>query len=227
MVEVKPSLDRNREHLSWVPRMHAVGPRRVKQSFHEVSTSTVRHDNLINGRMLSIPLEAMSFETKPEAKPRLFSSPDNINRNKINKLSSIGPENIFSLNSTEIINPTLNEQRIKNSNGFLSNLTQKQILYLKLTAIFLLIAAVGVLVIFIPIYVLVIRKIISVSSFTNMTASVCSTTTCIGKETPYHSSMVTALYTFDGNPIDWTGSGTGILFGSVLPGYTNQPKASP
>ncbi|CAM4842847.1 unnamed protein product [Rotaria magnacalcarata] len=56
-----------------------------------------------------------------------------------------------------------------------------------------------------------------------MTASVCSTTTCIGKETPYHSSMVTALYTFDGYPNDWTGSGTGILFGSGIPGYANPP----
>ncbi|CAF1647791.1 unnamed protein product, partial [Rotaria magnacalcarata] len=120
MVEVKPSLDSNRAHLSWVPRMPAVGPRQVKQSFHEVNTSsTVRHDNLINGRISSVPLEAMPFETKPKAKTRLFSSPDNSDRNKINKLSSVAPESTFSLNCTEIINPTLNEQRIKNSNGFL------------------------------------------------------------------------------------------------------------
>jgi hypothetical protein len=47
----------------------------------------------------------------------------------------------------------------------------------------------------------------------------CSTTTCIGQETPYHSSTVSALYTFDGNVNDMTGYNSGTVFGTPVPGY--------
>ncbi|CAF3373930.1 unnamed protein product [Rotaria socialis] len=73
------------------------------------------------------------------------------------------------------------------------------------------------LAIFTPVYMLVIRRFISQSSFTNMTASICSTTTCIGKETPYHSSIVTSVYLFDGSVNDLTGYGTATLLGLSAP----------
>ncbi|CAF2967279.1 unnamed protein product [Rotaria sp. Silwood2] len=52
-----------------------------------------------------------------------------------------------------------------------------------------------------------------------MTKSVCSTTTCIGQETSYRSSMVTALYPFDGNSNDLTGYATGTPLGSSTLNY--------
>lgn len=65
------------------------------------------------------------------------------------------------------------------------------------------------------------------ASFTNTTASVCSTSTCIGKETPYRTSIITTLYTFDGNYNDQTGFATGIPYGISTPsvssaGYVSQ-----
>ena len=41
-----------------------------------------------------------------------------------------------------------------------------------------------------------------------------SSTTCIGKETPYHTSIITALYPFDGNATDLSGSAPGTTFGN-------------
>lgn len=50
-----------------------------------------------------------------------------------------------------------------------------------------------------------------------MTASVCSKSTCIGQETPYHSSMTTHLYMLDGNTQSTIGSTSGIAAGSPSP----------
>ena len=57
--------------------------------------------------------------------------------------------------------------------------------------------------------------IFTLASFTNITVSACSLTTCIGKETPYRSSIVTVLYPFDGNMNDQSGYNTGTSFSSL------------
>ncbi|CAF4107369.1 unnamed protein product [Rotaria sp. Silwood2] len=72
-----------------------------------------------------------------------------------------------------------------------------------------------------PIYIFVIRQTHSESSFTNLTVSSCSTSTCIGKETAYRTSIVTALYPFDGNTNDQTGYSTGMAFGTSTPSFTS------
>ena len=59
------------------------------------------------------------------------------------------------------------------------------------------------------------------ASFTNITVSACSTSTCIGQETPYRTT-VTALYPFDGNSNDLTGYATGTAYGTTLPSYTDR-----
>ena len=53
-----------------------------------------------------------------------------------------------------------------------------------------------------------------------MTASSCVLTTCIGKETPYRTSMVTVLYPFDGNMNDMSGYASGTAFGSTVASTT-------
>jgi hypothetical protein len=63
--------------------------------------------------------------------------------------------------------------------------------------------------------------IFTLASSANITVSACSSTTCIGNETAYHSSIVTVLYTFDGSATDMTGSVSGSLFGAPIPGFTN------
>lgn len=65
------------------------------------------------------------------------------------------------------------------------------------------------------------------ASFTNHTASVCLTTTCVGKEAIYRSSVPTVLYMFDGNTNSAYGLAAGTLFGSPVPtvsgvGYIRQ-----
>jgi hypothetical protein len=50
-----------------------------------------------------------------------------------------------------------------------------------------------------------------------MTVSSCAATTCIGQETPYHTSMVTALFPFDGNFNDISGYVSGTAYGIPLP----------
>ncbi|CAF3767224.1 unnamed protein product [Rotaria sp. Silwood1] len=73
-----------------------------------------------------------------------------------------------------------------------------------------------------PFYIFIIRKTRSESSFTNITASSCSSSTCIGKETPYRTSIVTALYPFDGNTNDQSGYYTGTAFGTSSPSFSSQ-----
>jgi len=60
----------------------------------------------------------------------------------------------------------------------------------------------------------------TLASSTNTTVSSCSSSTCIGKETSYRSSIVTALYPFDGNTNDQSGYYTGTAFGTSAPSYT-------
>jgi hypothetical protein len=55
----------------------------------------------------------------------------------------------------------------------------------------------------------------TLASSSNNSVSGCSTTTCIGHETPYHTSMVTVLYRFDGSANDLTGYYSGTLFGAT------------
>ena len=54
------------------------------------------------------------------------------------------------------------------------------------------------------------------ASFTNLSASSCASTTCIGDETPFQTSMVTVLYPFDGNMNALNGYATGTAFGSPV-----------
>ncbi|CAF0855990.1 unnamed protein product [Rotaria sordida] len=60
----------------------------------------------------------------------------------------------------------------------------------------------------------------SSSSVTNLFVSACSSETCIGKETQYRTSIITALYPFDGNMNDLSGYFLGIAYGLPIPGYT-------
>ena len=59
------------------------------------------------------------------------------------------------------------------------------------------------------------------ASETNLTVSACSTKTCIGSETPYRTSIITALYTFDGTYNDLSGLYSGIAYGSSPPSYSS------
>lgn len=67
------------------------------------------------------------------------------------------------------------------------------------------------------------------ASIANQTISFCSSTTCIGNETPYRTSTITALYPFDENSNDLFSYNTGIAFGSIGPNYgvsTNYIRSS-
>lgn len=55
----------------------------------------------------------------------------------------------------------------------------------------------------------------------NKNVSSCSTSTCIGQETAYRTSIITVLYTFDGSTNDQSGYATGIAFGSSTPGFAS------
>ena len=55
---------------------------------------------------------------------------------------------------------------------------------------------------------------------TNLTASVCSSRTCIGSETPYRTSSVTALFPFDANYNDLSGMYYGFGYGSSSPTFS-------
>ncbi|CAF1165985.1 unnamed protein product [Rotaria sordida] len=59
-----------------------------------------------------------------------------------------------------------------------------------------------------------------VPTSSNTTVSSCSSSTCIGQETAYRSSIVTALYPFDGNTNDQSGYYTGTGFGTSIPSYS-------
>ena len=60
------------------------------------------------------------------------------------------------------------------------------------------------------------------ASFTNITVSACSSSTCIGTETPYRTSIVTVLYPFDGNTNDLSGYATGVALGSSTPSFSSE-----
>ncbi|CAF2062099.1 unnamed protein product [Rotaria magnacalcarata] len=105
-----------------------------------------------------------------------------------------------------------------------TRLTYKQKIFFTVICA-VLITSVLVVTIIPPVYMFVILKISSQSSFTNHTVSSCSSSTCIGQETPYRSSQVTALYTFDGNTNDQSGYLSGTASGSpsfVYSSYVGQ-----
>jgi hypothetical protein len=60
----------------------------------------------------------------------------------------------------------------------------------------------------------------SIGSFTNLTASVCESITCIGAETPYQAPTSNLLYSFDGNFNDLSGYATGVGLGTSTPGFS-------
>ena len=56
-------------------------------------------------------------------------------------------------------------------------------------------------------------------SFANVSASVCYTSTCIGQETAYRSSIVTFLFTFNGYDSDQTGYVPAFIVGPTATTY--------
>ncbi|CAF1552607.1 unnamed protein product [Adineta steineri] len=139
-----------------------------------------------------------------------------------------------SSNAVQSVSPptesTCNLKTVKDLSGhgfknWLSRLTPKQKLLLKIIIPAIIISSI-VLIIILPVYFYVINPHLE-SSFANITVSACSKTTCIGKETPYHTSITTALYPFDGNYNDIIGYNTGIptnspTFSVSYPGYVSQ-----
>ena len=61
--------------------------------------------------------------------------------------------------------------------------------------------------------------IVNLASFTNVTASLCASTTCIGQETLYRSSIVTAIFPFDGSYSDISGYASGTAYGVPAPAF--------
>ncbi|CAF4690535.1 unnamed protein product, partial [Rotaria magnacalcarata] len=163
MIEPNILAHKNRPLVTTVPRHTLVESKKVKHFHNEVNTpSTMRTNQRVCERTSSIPLESITFEPKPQVEPRILTNSDNNYRNKQNKVSSFNESEQPSLaNSKEILDPKVTRHSSDSSSRWLNNLTQKQLLFLKLTAIFLLIAAVAVLVIFTPIYVLAIRRTMS------------------------------------------------------------------
>ena len=123
-----------------------------------------------------------------------------------------------------------------------SQLTPKLKFLLKVLGMISIITAILLLII-LPVYFTVIRQnsqckwtnfynnrwifLDFLASFTNITVSVCSNSTCIGRETPYRTTIITVLYPFDGNYNDLTGYATGTPYGSPIfssnyPGYISQ-----
>ena len=73
-----------------------------------------------------------------------------------------------------------------------------------------------------PVFILVLRQhTISLVSKTNLSTSVCSTSTCIGSESPYRWSITTILFPFDGNYNDQSGFYSGYAYGTSAPSYSS------
>jgi len=54
----------------------------------------------------------------------------------------------------------------------------------------------------------------------------CPSTSCIGQETPYRSSIVTVLYPFDNNLNDLTGYASGTIYGTATATYISSSTSS-
>ncbi|CAF1341398.1 unnamed protein product [Rotaria magnacalcarata] len=220
MIEIKTSVKKSRSQLSFVPRQAATESIRMKHFHNEVNTPSAKETHkTVYGHWSSIPLEEIYLERKPKTETTTISPLDHNDQTKNNRVLLFNADKPSVISSNEMFTPNTIRNPSHNANGCLDRLTRKQLLLLTRATIFLLIDGMAMLGIFTPVYMLVIRRFISQSSFTNMTASICSTTICIGKETLYHSSIVTLLHPFDGIANDLTGYGTGTLLGSSAPGY--------
>ncbi|CAF4556760.1 unnamed protein product [Rotaria sp. Silwood1] len=159
--------------------------------------------------------------------PGCFSIDQSTLRNSVYSTDKLTTEKLPSLDTSKSSSfPTNNKSDLikqpKNLGhrfiDWFNLLTFKQkILYGLITAI--IIISILAIIIIPSIYVFVIRRIRSESSSTNITVSSCSTSTCIGQETPYRTSIVTALYPFDGNTNDQSGYYTGVAFGTSVPSF--------
>ncbi|CAF2966962.1 unnamed protein product [Rotaria sp. Silwood2] len=202
--------------IEHVPRISII-KRKVKPfDNNEHYHSTTNTNTIIRESLRSVSPECISIQQST-----LRSSDYNSDQLKTEKLSSSDiPESSLSPtnNKINIIKQTKNcGHRFIN---WFNLLTFKQkILFGLIIAI--IIISILVVTIIPPIYIFVIRQTHSESSFTNITVSSCSTSTCIGKETAYRTSIVTALYPFDGNTNDQTGYSTGMAFGTSTPSFTS------
>ena len=64
------------------------------------------------------------------------------------------------------------------------------------------------------------KGMIWLGSFTNLTASVCASSTCMGAETPYQAPSANLLYSFDGNFNDLSAYATGVGLGLTTPSFS-------
>ncbi|CAF0861427.1 unnamed protein product [Rotaria sordida] len=200
MTEVKRLLLKKQPLLSLVPRSTVVGPQQVKPFFDKESIpSTLNSKKTISEPRQFVLFQQKSLESPPTIATTVLSSIDSNDTKKTNRTSTPALDKPSSPKFNEIKSQKIKQQLRDDSNGCLN----------------------AVLVTIIPpVYVYVISRTNSQSSFTNITQSVCSNTTCIGQETSYRSSMVPVLYPFDGNSNDLTGYATGLPLGSSTPGYT-------
>ncbi|UJR27611.1 hypothetical protein I4U23_008892 [Adineta vaga] len=97
-------------------------------------------------------------------------------------------------------------------------LSTKQKLVFKLIVIALLFVSIVSIIILPPVVLLVIRRTTLPTS--TATVNPCSSTTCIGQETPNQIVTTTVLYQFNGNANDSSGRFVGIPFGN--PTYVTQ-----
>ncbi|CAF1552412.1 unnamed protein product [Adineta steineri] len=152
-------------------------------------------------------------------------------QNSHESISKPKTDRLPSSNVVQSVSPptesTCNLKTVKDLSGhgfknWLNRLTPKEKLLLKIIIPAIIISCI-VLIIILPVYFYVINPHLE-SSFANITVSACSKTTCIGKETQYHTSIITALYPFDGNYNDIIGYNTGVPSNSpsFQTGYVSQ-----
>ncbi|CAF1146911.1 unnamed protein product [Adineta ricciae] len=222
-MEKTRSVDKDiRARIEYIPRTNAAAQKTKsiagqEQIFPTTNmTSTVTVDRLPLISLKPAPINASTERSSDE-----FHKKSKINRvPSINMVSPISPS-IEKLNTPEAKKISYND-RFWN---WYNQLTPKQKFLLKVIGIISIITAILILII-LPVYFTVIRQS-SESSFTNITVSVCSNSTCIGQETPYRTTIITVLYPFDGNYNDLTGYATGTPYGSPIfstnyPGYLSQ-----
>ncbi|CAF1020142.1 unnamed protein product [Rotaria sp. Silwood1] len=97
------------------------------------------------------------------------------------------------------------------------SLTWKQKMIGRVSFIVVVLVICSATIILPPIFLHVLRQ--NSSFVTNLFVSACLSETCIGKETQYRTSIITALYPFDGNTNDLSGHFLGVAYGLPIPGY--------
>ncbi|UJR21688.1 hypothetical protein I4U23_024765 [Adineta vaga] len=199
-----------RARIEYVPRSNAAVQKKKQSIDHEQASPPTNATNTI-----SIDhLPSISYKTAPTNPATERSSDEYNNKRKISQLPSLNIVSPVSPSIDDNKTPKLTKTSDHGLRKWYNHLTTKQKLLLKLMGMALIASAIVLLVV-LPIYFTVIRRK-SESSFTNITVSVCSSSTCIGKETPYRTTMVNALYPFDGNYNDITGYATGIPYGLAI-----------